>query len=208
MTLDNAPIIGLAVTCLTLGPLYWYERRLRKAYSTTHFGVLAPAAIRHALRRTRGLADYVVIDIRKLHTLNEVLGYTEASALVGRLTRILSDVRTQRGRAVDLAGQWGGDEFVYRLALGTGQGFLQRLLAQLDELTATLTPAQRSELARHTGGLVDGLCVAACLVEGASDPWRAIDHGIAVVTRLKAGRVTGERATSGAVGTVVEVSAL
>ncbi len=163
--------------------------------SMSHLGILAPAAIRRALRLTLGPRDLICIDLRKLHDLNEVLGYDTANIYFGSFarTRIHDDVR----------GQWGGDEVVIACALGDGLGLLTRLVTALDTLTAKLTPIQRQAIALRTGGLVAGLCAVFVLIENSTDLLPDATRGIDECGRLKKGNVTGRRSTSGKPGTII-----
>ena len=175
--------------------------------SMSHLGILAPAAIRRALRLIDGPRDLICIDLRKLHDLNEVLGYDVANRYFGLFarTRIHADTR----------GQWGGDELIIACAVGDGQGLIMRLVDSLDDLTADLTPVQRQALSRRTGGLMSGFCAVFVLIENSHDVYHRdwingawVDsgdstRGIDECGRLKKGNVTGNRSTSGKPGTII-----
>lgn len=186
------------VLCCIIVAQWAYIRYL----SGTHFRVPGPQATRLHLRLwslMRRPCAVLALDVRKLHTLNIVLGYSASTELVAQLVQIRR--LPGRGRP-DFVGQWGGDEFLIRVPPGAAWLVAQRIRGRADELTERMTPAQRLALREHTGGLVDGLCVAIAVVEWTNDAYdaarRAIDH----TDVLKAGRVTGDRATSGAVGHV------
>lgn len=99
--------------------------------------------------------------------------------------------------------QMGGDEFLIVVPSGDGQGRLRRLLECAEQVSNEMTAAQRSNLARHTEGLVDRLCLAVVLVENSVFPLDDINIALDAVVRLKTGgTITSNRATSGAAGTL------
>jgi hypothetical protein len=157
-----------------------------------HFGVLSPAATRRAVRLHTGLCDVVVVDIRKMNALNAVLGWSRANSFVGELVR---------HRVADIAGQWGGDEFVFVVPAGDGAGLLSRLLKAAAELTKGLTLQERAKLEEKTAGLVNGFHLAAVLVANVTNVSVAVDRAIDATGLLKEGRNTGDRNTSGTRGT-------
>lgn len=169
--------------------------------SVSHLGILSPAAIRRALRLMAGPVDLICIDFRKLHDLNDLLGYDVANVYFGRFARTRQHDDT--GRPADTRGQYGGDEIVIACAPGDGQGLLSRLVQALDELTQELTPAQRDAMAERTGGLIDGFCAAFVLIEGSHYPLIDATRGITQCGALKAGPVTQSRSTSGKAGTII-----
>lgn len=168
-----------------------------KVLRLSHFDVLSAAAVRMALQRATGPKDVVVVDIRKMHDLNTVLGREGTDRLIKQLIQYRTN---DPARPIDIAGQWGGDEFVFVVPCGDGAGLIGRLLYEAAALTKGLTPAQRAELRLRTGGLIDGLNIACVLVKEARDLTAAVAQGIEGTNVLKAGRITGERSTSGSVG--------
>ncbi len=169
--------------------------------SYSHLGILSSAAIRRALRLIDGPRDLICLDLRKLHDLNEVLGYDAANVYFGTFARTrLHDDAT---RCHDTRGQWGGDEVVIACSVGSGIGLLMRLVAALDALTADMTPAQRQAIALRTGGLVDGLCAVFVLIENSSNLLYDAKRGIDECGNLKKGNVTSSRSTSGKPGTII-----
>ena len=181
-----------------------------RVLSRTHFDNLAPAALRLRLRAwsfmRRGCA-IIAIDIRKLHDLNAVLGYSTSNDLV----RALMSVRQHRSyrhslRWLDIIGQWGGDELIIALADPRALSLvLGRMRARLEELTTQLAPDRRTAIMQRTGGLVDGLHAAMTIVTYTNDAYGAAVRAVDATGPLKEGRLTGERSTSGAVGTVTQV---
>lgn len=175
-------------------------RALVAALSISNFGTLTPPATRQALAALPGPADVIALDIRKMHELNAVLGWDPTTALIAAFLAC----RHAPGRAPDILGQWGADEFVIAVPAGDGPGMLGRLLRQAAALTARLTTAQRAALHTATGGLVDGLSFAAVLIEGSAAPLDDAARAIVLVNQQKnAGAQTGARATSGAAGTLM-----
>jgi hypothetical protein len=183
-----------------------------QACSTSHLGILSGPALRYALARIDGPVDILAIDWRKLHEWNDLLGYDAANTFVaqfaqtrqGRERRHFPRVKHARRPArLDVRGQWGGDELVFAVAAGDGLGLLMRLLRALDVLTAQLSAAQRQAIADRTGGLLDGFAIVAVLITNSQAPLTDARRAVDECGRLKAGRQTGERATSGAAGTVI-----
>jgi hypothetical protein len=185
--------------------------------SISPIGILSPAAIRRALRLMPGPIDLICLDFRKLHEWNDILGYDLSSAYFGRFCRTRQVVAhrsperrnpppspLQGGyRGVDVRGQYGGDEIVIAVAPGDGPGLVTRLVEALDELTAELPLRARVAMHERTGGLIDGFAAAIVLIPGSHHPLIDAARGITETGRLKAGRQTGERASSGAAGTIV-----
>ncbi len=168
--------------------------------SYSHLGILAPAAIRRALRLIDSPRDLICIDLRKLHDLNEVLGYDIVNIYFSQFacTRMHDATRDH-----DVRGQWGGDEIVIACQVGDGHGLLMRLVTALDALTAELTPAQRQAIALRTCGLVEGFCAVFVLIESSGDLLCDATRGIRECGELKKGNVTGSRSTSGKPGTII-----
>jgi hypothetical protein len=169
--------------------------------SVSHLGILSPAAIRRSLRLMAGPVDLICLDFRKLHDLNDILGYDVANVYYGRFARTRQHDET--GRMADTRGQWGGDELVIACALGTGLGLLSRLVSALDELTGELTSEQRAAMFERTGGLIDGFAATFVLIEQSLHPLIDAARGITRCGELKKGNVTGCRSTSGKPGTII-----
>ena len=172
--------------------------------SASPLGILSGPAIRRALRTMPGPIDVIALDFRKLHEWNELLGYNVASEFLARFCQTRSRAR-RRGdrRALDVRGQWGGDEIVIACAAGSGQGLLMRLVWALDRLSAQLTAGQRAAIAERTGGLIDGFAAVFVLVERSHAPLVDASRAVDECGVLKRGRQTGERAGSGATGTII-----
>lgn len=168
--------------------------------SISHLGILSPAAIRRELRLTHGPVDIIALDFRKLHELNELLGYDVANDYFGRFVRFRQGLD---GRQKDVRGQFGGDEIVMAVDRGCGFGLLNRLVNALDDLTNELPIETRDALRVRTGGLTDGFAAAIVLVSGSRQPLKDAERAIARCGELKKGAVTGNRATSGRPGTIV-----
>lgn len=176
-----------------------------KAYGTSHLGILSGPAIRYELAQLTQPVDLLCFDWRKLHEWNSLLGWDAANVSMSQAAR--TDYagldRRQVARTIDLRGQWAGDEIVIAVDRGQGFGLLMRLLRELVTMSAGLTPAQRAAIEDATGGLLSGFAVAAVLVSGSTDPLSDARRAIDMTGVLKHGTQTGERATSGARGTVI-----
>lgn len=173
--------------------------------SSTHLGVLSGPAIRRALRQMPGPVDLIALDFRKLHEWNELLGYDLATRYFAQFcqTRTRARRATDR-RALDVRGQWGGDEIVLAVAAGSGLGLLLRLVRALDTMTEQLTPEQRAAIEARTGGLLSGFAAVLVLIERSTVPIVDAARAVQECGALKAGgRQTGERATSGRPGTII-----
>lgn len=175
-----------------------------KFLSRTHLHNLAPAALRWQLRiwsMLRKPCAIIALDIRKLHDMNALLGYSTANDLIRELVSV-----RQHGQRRDLIGQWGGDEFLIALAnAGAWPLVVTRLEARLIELSARLTPEQRDAITERTGGLVDGLHAAISIIPLTHDAYGAAIRAVDATGPLKDGHQTGSRSTSGAVGTISQV---
>lgn len=184
--------------------------------SMSHLGIFSPAAIRRELRLLSTPCDLICIDLRKLHDLNEVLGYDVANRYFGIFARTrMHDELHIATRSHDIRGQWGGDEVVIACSAGDGTGLLMRLVNALDMLSAGLPPAQRLAMATRTGGLVDGFAAVFVLIPNSTDVYRRewIDggwvdagdaaRGVDECGLLKKGNVTDCRSTSGKPGTII-----
>ena len=181
-----------------------------RALSRSNFDNLSPAALRWQLRLwslLRRPCAIIALDIRKLHDLNAVLGYDTANGLIRDLISARQHQRSGHAhRWLDLVGTWGGDEIALALADPRGlDRVLQHLYARLDELSTRMTPAQRRALYDRTGGLVDGLHAAISIVPHTRDAYGSAVRAVDATVPLKEGRITGERSTSGAIGTVIQV---
>lgn len=148
----------------------------------------------------------IAVDFRKIHDINGLFGYATGSEMMQTLAAIRTKDKDGRKRRHDLIGQWGGDEHILALRdPGAWQLVLDRFYANLRAATERMTPEQRQELAYRTGGLVDGLHAAISVVPYTRDAYGAAVRAIDATGPLKEGRMTGERSTSGAVGTVIQV---
>lgn len=175
------------------------------AYGRSHLGILSGPAIRYELSLLTTPVDLFVFDWRKQNEWNGILGWTPANHYIGQAARAdyAGPDQRHRTRAVDLRGQWGGDEVVMAVDAGDGRGLLTRVLRELLVLNAGLSAEHRAKIAEKTGGLISGFCIAAVLIEhtycALADAERAID----ATGTLKTGAITGSRATSGRAGTIV-----
>lgn len=179
-------------------------RKLLDVYKWSSFGVLTPPALRYELAQLIGPLDLVVWDWRKLHEWNEVLGWDVSGAFLRRAATydFAGPERRHHTRHIDVRGQWGVDEIVWAVDAGDGRGLLARLVRELRTLTNELTPAQRDDIYTRTGGLIDGFCISAILIEGSIRPLMDTERAVPAANRLKLGRQTGSRATSGTAGSV------
>jgi len=191
------------------------------ACSASPLGILSGPAIRHELAPLSGPVDIIAVDWRKLHEWNDLLGYDVSNVFLAEFAqtrlgterrRLLRFAPARRPARIDIRGQWGGDELLFAVNAGDGVGFLMRLVSALDTLSARLSEAQRQSIQEKTGGLIDGFAVAAVLIASSTDAYhwdnRGQDAGdasraVAECGKLKAGVATGERATSGAAGTII-----
>lgn len=205
--MNAAIILPLASIALILASVQVLKVRM---LSRSNFDNLSPAALRWQLRLWslfRRPCAIIALDIRKLHDLNAVLGYSTSNGLIRDLISARQHQRSGHARRwLDLVGQWGGDELVMALADPRGrERVLRHLEARLLELSARMTPEQRQALHDRTGGLVDGLHAAISIVPHTRDAYGAAGRAIDATGPMKEGRLTGERSTSGAVGTVMQV---
>lgn len=145
----------------------------------------------------------IAVDFRKIHDINGLFGYATGSEMMTTLAK----VRTHDGkRRHDLIGQWGGDEHILALRDPSAwQLVVDRFRANMRAATDRMTPEQRQALYDRTGGLVDGLHAAMVIVPFTRDAYGAAVAAIEAAGKLKEGRQTGERSTSGAAGTVMQV---
>lgn len=205
--MDATTIIALAGIALVLATVQVLKVR---ALSRSNFDNLSSAALRWQLRLWslfRHPCAIIALDIRKLHDLNAVLGYSTSNGLIRDLISARQHQRSGHARRwFDLVGQWGGDEVVVAVADPSGiDRVLQHLEARLVELSTRLTPEQRTALYDRTGGLVDGLHAAISVVKHTRDAYGTAVSAVNATGPLKEGRLTGERSTSGAVGTIMQV---
>lgn len=168
--------------------------------SMSHLGILAPAAIRRALRLTVAPCDIIAIDFRKLHEWNDLLGYDVANDYYGRFVRQREGFD---GRRRDVRGQWGGDECVIAADVGDGAGLIVRMVQLLEQLTSELAPAVRAEMSTRTAGLIDGFAAVFVLVPRSRWPLHDAKRAVDECGELKKGNQTGQRATSGKAGTII-----
>lgn len=141
----------------------------------------------------------IAIDIRKLHDMNSILGYSEAN-------KLMADALKNVARSNDLIGQYGGDEHI--IAIRNPQAWplvLERFTANLRALTETMPIESRDALYRRTGGLVDGLHAAIVIVPETRRAYHTAMLAIDKTGEIKDGPQTGDRSTSGAKGTIIEV---
>jgi len=175
------------------------------AYGTSHLGILSGPAIRHELAQLHTPVDLLAFDWRKAHEWIEILTWDGANAPLSQAARVdyAGVEKRHAARTIDVRGQWGGDEIVIAVDAGHGRGLLTRLLRELIAMNAALSPAQHADISDRTGGLITGFCVAAVLVEGSRNPLDDARRAIDMTGVLKAGAQTGERASSGARGTII-----
>ncbi len=175
------------------------------AYGRSHLGILSGPAIRYELSLLSTPIDLLVFDWRKQNEWNAILGWDGANAPLGQAARAdyAGVERRHARRAIDLRGQWGGDEIVMAVDVGHGRGLLARLLRELLTMNQALAPEHHAAIVEKTGGLISGFCVAAVLVEASTHALRDATRAVDATGVLKAGQSTGCRATSGARGTVV-----
>jgi len=167
--------------------------------SRSHFGTLSPSATKALLATLSVLSapvSIVVYDIRKMHELNAVMGYSNSNILVARLTKV---------RQYDIIGQYGGDEFVVISRPGAGSKIAWRIIERAKEITLQIDPAKRDALSLRTAGIVDGLSVAITYTNHTTDAWNAAAAGLDETERLKelGATMTGDRATTGNVGMLI-----
>lgn len=171
----------------------------------SHLGILSGPAIRYELAQLDRPVDVLAFDWRKLHEWNEIMGYSPSNAFFGRAVRTYYEGPDRRTtpRALDLRGQWNGDEIVCAVDAGHGRGLLARLLAELAIMNREMSVSHRSAILRRTGGLIEGFAIAAVLIESSTHPLQDAARAVDATGTLKAGIVSGTRATSGARGTVL-----
>ena len=170
-----------------------------QALQRSPMGVLTPTALRLrlALYSVLRVRCFVVgLDIRKMKSLNTVLGYSNSNAIIGKF---ISGTR----RYSDIVGQYGGDEFVI-CGRGNADKLVQRLYAMRDDINASLPNETREKLSIHTDGLIDGLHLAICTIHETDNAIFSAKRAIDATEPLKSGgRQTGNRDTSGRPGTLI-----
>lgn len=171
----------------------------------SHLGILSGPAIRYELAHLTQPVDIVAFDWRKLHEWNDIMGYSPSNVFFGQAARVYYDGNDRRAteRTVDLRGHWGGDEIIMAVNAGHGRGLLCRLLHEIALMNREMSRSHRAAIIHRTGGLIGGFAIAAVLVEGSTRPLEDATRAIDATGVLKAGIVTGCRATSGARGTVL-----
>src|SRR5260221_5869106 len=159
------------------------------AYGRSHLGILSGPAIRYELAQLHGPVDILVFDWRKQNEWNALLGWDAANAPLSQAARVdyAGIERRHAQRTIDLRGQWGGDEIAMAVDLGCGRGLLARLLRELLTLNQALTPALRAGISAKTGGLIDGFCIAAVLIEGSTRPLEDAARAVDATGVLKRG---------------------
>lgn len=170
------------------------------ALQRSQMGVFGPTALmlRLMLYSALKIRVWVIgLDIRKMQGLNKVGSMSNTNALIGKLLAVL--------RKNDLVGQMYGDEFVIvgRYSPHGPYKALRRLLRRRDEINDNLPKEFRSALCSHSGGLIDGLHMAICVIDDTDDAYGAAKYAIDKTGPIKAGNETGDRATSGQPGTVI-----
>lgn len=175
------------------------------AYRYSHLGILSGPAVRYELAQLTEPCDLIAFDWRKLHEWNDILGRSPSNVFFGNLARAdyAGVDRRHAARALDLRGQWDGDEILMAVDAGCGHGLFTRLLRELVTMNHEMSTSHRAAITQRTGGLIDGFCIAAVLVECSTRPLRDAERAIDATGVLKAGNVTGTRALSGARGTVL-----
>lgn len=168
--------------------------------STSRLGVFSQTATRSYLKLLsvfRVPVSIVAYDIRKMHELNAVLGYSNSNILIARLTKI-------RRRKVDFIGQYGGDEFVVVSRPGVGSLIAKRIMDRAQEMSLEISQEQRDSLKQRTCGLMDGLYVSIAFTDVTRDALGTASLLVDETERLKeqGALMTGSRATSGNVGTL------
>lgn len=177
--------------------LYWSGNVQRGS-----FGILGPCAgvvFLKTLQVLRVPVAVISLDIRKVHEWILVMGY-EAT------TKFIHSFLKMRYGKSDYIFQYGGDEFVIVVLLphaGAAEQIIERMIANMDALTKTVTREQRARLHELTGGVVDGLSASIAYVAHTNAAYNAAKAAMDVANNQKAGQVTGSRATSGKAGTIV-----
>jgi GGDEF domain-containing protein len=193
-------IMAIIISCAVIMIL---QATVIYTLSQGSFGVLSPAALRlklWAYSLCHIPCAVFALDIRKLHELNTVFGYSQAGLLVQDLVR----VRLLPGRVRDFIGQYGGDEFVAVVVTPrAAESVKDRILQRAQAITDRMTPEQRETLLTCTGGLVDGLHVAMGIVSSTTDAAGMAKIALDQVNAAKSGAWNGSRATSGQVGTII-----
>lgn len=192
--------IALALSVVLLIKIRWL--------SYCEFG-LSKAALRWQLTIWSWLripCAVIAVDFRKLHDINALFGYTNGNEMMKTLAAVRTRDKDGHKRRHDIIGQWGGDEHILVLRDPRAwQLVLDRFRANMRAATEAMTPAERQVLLERTGGLVDGLHAAISVIPYTRDAYGAAVRAIEATGPMKDGPQTGNRSTSGAVGTVMQV---
>lgn len=203
--MDATIIVTLSAVALSLSIILLVKVRW---LSYCEFG-LSKAALRWQLTiwsLFRIPCAIIAVDFRKLHDINGLFGYSTGNELMKTLASVRTRDKDGHKRRHDLIGQWGGDEHI--LALRDPNAWelvLDRFRANMRAATDKMTPAERQVLFERTGGLVDGLHAAISVIPYTRDAYGAAVRAINATGPLKDGPQTGNRSTSGAVGTIMQV---
>lgn len=140
----------------------------------------------------------VVLDIRGMHELNAVLGYTVSNKVIAHIIRVH-----------DWRMQFGGDEIVIFIPfakLGTANKIMQRILDRCQAFTSELPQSKRNELSQRTNGKIDGLHVAIISVEKTNHAYTTTTKALNELETMKesGATITGNRATTGNKGTLTK----
>ena len=126
--------------------LYWSGNVQRGS-----FGILGPCAGKVFLKALQVLhvpVAVISLDIRKVHEWILVMGYNAT-------TKFIHSFLKMRYGKTDYIFQYGGDEFVIVVLLphaGAAEQIIERMIANIDALTKTVTREQRARLHELTGG--------------------------------------------------------
>ncbi len=191
-------IITLAIAALVLSVVQLVKIRM---LSYCPFGLSKTALVWQlklwSLFRVR--CAVIGIDIRKLHDMNALFGYSEGN-------RLMREALQNVARSNDLIGQYGGDEHI--IAIRNAEAWplvLDRFTANLRALTEAMATEDRAALIARTSGLVDGLHAAIVVVPETRRAYHTAMLAIDKTGEIKDGPQTGDRSTSGAKGTIIDV---
>lgn len=138
----------------------------------------------------------IVLDIRGMHELNAVLGYTVSNKIIAHIIRVH-----------DWRMQFGGDEIVIFIPFakpGTASKIMNRILSRCQSFTAEMPQSQRNELSQRTNGKIDGIHVAIIAIEKTTRPLSSVHKALNELETMKetGATITGNRATTGNPGTL------
>jgi GGDEF domain-containing protein len=200
----NTFFISITILIIVLQSLY--ISALQRSH--LHPGVFSQKAGRmrlawYGLLRVPGAL--VAFDIRGMHTLNAVLGYSQANRMLSRLLGVCSTRR-------DIVATWGGDEFIVFIPygkLGDANNLVGRLTGKAKELSAEIPEFEITQLIKWTGGIIDGLHLSAAIVEYTRNPLQAAQRAVdeTEVIKVRGAKITGRRETTGNKGTLLSVIA-